>query len=117
MYDHQWRKRRRLWLLQHPLCRFCEERGRVTQATVVDHIIPHRGDPELFRDETNWQSLCKTCHDSAKQAEERNGYNSATGLDGWPLDIHHPVNARELEEKLSKTGSKLGKKQGGVVKK
>ncbi|MGN8738508.1 HNH endonuclease signature motif containing protein [Bilifractor sp. HCP3S3_D3] len=32
-------------------------------ATVVDHIVPHRGDPKLFWDRSNWQALCKRCHD------------------------------------------------------
>lgn len=39
---------------------------------VVDHIRPHRGDPELFWDETNLMAVSKAYHDSAKQAEERN---------------------------------------------
>ena len=35
----------------------------LTPATVVDHVIPHRGDRKLFWDEQNWQPLCKECHD------------------------------------------------------
>ena len=31
--------------------------------TLVDHIVPHRGDQALFWDEQNWQPLCKSCHD------------------------------------------------------
>ena len=38
-------------------------------AQVVDHIIPHRGDPSLMWDESNWQSLCKPCHDSKTAGE------------------------------------------------
>ena len=30
---------------------------------LLDHIIPHRGDQRLFWDQTNWESLCKGCHD------------------------------------------------------
>ena len=37
--------------------------SKLTPATVVDHIIPHRGDKRLFWDEKNWQPLCKDCHD------------------------------------------------------
>ena len=37
--------------------------GMLTPATVVDHVIPHRGDQKLFWDEDNWQALCKSCHD------------------------------------------------------
>lgn len=57
-YDRRWRKRRAAYLRQHPLCVLC---ARV--ANVVDHIMPHRGDRLLFDDESNWQSLCKRCHD------------------------------------------------------
>jgi 5-methylcytosine-specific restriction protein A len=34
-----------------------------TKATVVDHIIPHRGNQRLFWDQNNWQALCKRHHD------------------------------------------------------
>lgn len=40
---------------------------------VVDHIKPHRGDPELFWDEDNLQSVSKEWHDSTKQSLERRG--------------------------------------------
>ncbi|TPW30330.1 HNH endonuclease, partial [Martelella alba] len=40
-------------------------------AVVVDHIRPHRGNDDLFWDRANWQPLCRHCHNSAKQAEER----------------------------------------------
>lgn len=38
---------------------------------VCDHVRPHRGDRALFFEPTNLQTLCKPCHDSRKQAEER----------------------------------------------
>lgn len=62
-YDSRWRKARARFLKVHPLCVKCKEEGRFVKATVVDHIVPHRGDPELFWDESNFQSLCKRCHD------------------------------------------------------
>lgn len=49
----------------------CEDEGRLTPATIVDHIIPHRGDTALFWDTDNWQPLCKLHHDKVKQAEEK----------------------------------------------
>nr|WP_244485255.1 HNH endonuclease signature motif containing protein [Pseudolabrys sp. Root1462] len=71
----------------------CEGQGLTVAATVVDHIIPHKGDQKLFWDiEGNWQPLCKFHHDSAKQAEEGRGYSGEVGLDGWPLDQKHPAN-------------------------
>ncbi|MBS6039982.1 MULTISPECIES: HNH endonuclease [Pseudomonas] len=72
-YDYRWQKAREQYLNDHPLCVFCERNGRTTAAKVVDHIIAHRGDMVLFWDQSNWQSLCKTCHDSVKQAEEAAG--------------------------------------------
>jgi 5-methylcytosine-specific restriction endonuclease McrA len=50
--------------------------GRVvadTSQLVADHREPHRGDEALFWDENNLWTLCKPCHDSAKQREERRG--------------------------------------------
>ena len=43
------------------------------QMAVVDHIIPHKGDKVLFWDRSNWQPLCKTCHDT-KTAREDGGF-------------------------------------------
>jgi len=69
-YGYGWQQARAIHLRQHPLCVYCEEEGRVTAATVVDHRIPHRGDQTLFWDRKNWQSLCKACHDGRKAREE-----------------------------------------------
>lgn len=38
---------------------------------VCDHRVPHRGDSTLFWADGNLQTLCKGCHDGAKQAAER----------------------------------------------
>lgn len=75
-YGSQWQKARLGWLMKHPLCVHCEQRGRVTAATVVDHITPHKGDRHLFWDRDNWQSLCKPCHD-VKTAKEDGGFGRA----------------------------------------
>ena len=70
----------------------CTAAGRVTMATVVDHIEPHKGDPELFWDEDNWQGLCKPCHDGAKAELERTGRIRGCDADGLPLDPGHHWN-------------------------
>jgi 5-methylcytosine-specific restriction protein A len=62
-YGWKWQQARTQFLAEHPLCRHCSERDRVVGATVVDHIVPHRGDQRLFWDRKNWQALCKPCHD------------------------------------------------------
>jgi 5-methylcytosine-specific restriction endonuclease McrA len=92
-YSYRWSKARTRYLAAHPLCVRCEARGHVAQANVVDHIVPHKGDLKLFWDPNNWQSLCKPCHDGAKQQEERLGYSTEVGTDGWPTDPRHPANA------------------------
>lgn len=66
-YGHRWQQARQSWLQEHPLCVECEQAGRTTAAVIVDHRIPHRGDPTLFWDTNNWQSMCKP-HHNAKTA-------------------------------------------------
>lgn len=70
-YNHEWRKARADYLTMHPHCRECSQNGMTRLASVVDHIIPHRGDKRLFWHRANWQPLCKPCHDSTKQRQER----------------------------------------------
>ena len=73
LYDTQaWRKARKAFLRDHPLCVDCERIHVITLAAVVDHITPHRGDERLFWDrERNWQALCTRCH-SKKTRNEMN---------------------------------------------
>lgn len=71
-YGYKWRKVRADYLRRNPVCVKCMEQGRYTIATVVDHIIPHRGDPVLMWDENNWQALCKSCHDRKTMTKDRN---------------------------------------------
>ncbi|WP_434672174.1 HNH endonuclease [Pseudomonas sp. R1-15] len=75
-YGYKWQKAREGWLHAHPLCVYCERLGRVTAGSVVDHIEAHRGDMAVFWDRNNWQTLCKPCHDSVKQAEEASAVQS-----------------------------------------
>ena len=73
-------------------CRFCGKLEWNGSRLVADHIRPHRGDEALFFDLENLQCLCVGCHDGAKQSEERLGYSTQIGEDGWPVDDHHPAN-------------------------
>ncbi|MBN7758973.1 HNH endonuclease [Nitratireductor aquimarinus] len=68
-------------------CRRCKRVEPNTSLLVADHIKEHKGDERLFWDRDNLQSLCKHCHDSAKQSFEKTGRKRALiGLDGWPID-------------------------------
>jgi len=82
-YDWNWCKpggKRERFLAQFPLCGMrpdglapvmsqCQADGIRTPATVVDHVVPHRGDPRLFDDVGNWQALCISCHARKSQTE------------------------------------------------
>lgn len=70
-YGAAWQKARRQYLEVHPLCVECMKEGRYVKATVVDHIVPHRGDQKLFWDRSNWQALCKRCHDRKTMTDDR----------------------------------------------
>ena len=71
-YTHRrWRKARRAYLTAYPLCVWCEERGDIVVATVVDHIIPRRAGGEDY----NWnnlQGLCESCHNKKTRNDEKN---------------------------------------------
>lgn len=69
-YNKQWMRESKKFLATHPFCVRCKKAGRVTPATVVDHIIPHRNNKQLFWDRSNWQALCKPCHDKKTWTED-----------------------------------------------
>lgn len=55
--NNRWRNARSIFLRNNPLCVMCGQ-----PATVVDHSIPHRGNEEIFWDQSQLQSLCSSCH-------------------------------------------------------
>lgn len=71
-------------LRDEPLCRDCLAKGRVTVATVPDHITPlaHGGTD----DDGNIRCLCAACHRT--RTAEQFGYRKpqTVGTDGWPVD-------------------------------
>lgn len=87
----RWQRLRSEQLRDEPLCAMCARQGRVTAATVCDHVERHNGDPVKF-----WagpfQSLCKPHHDQGKQQIEKRGYSNEVGADGYPIDPNHPAN-------------------------
>lgn len=95
-YGYRWQKAREGYLRKHPLCADHGRRGQIVAATVVDHVIPHRGDSKLFWDSGNWQSLCKHCHDSHKQRLEKSGIDAGCDLSGIPLDSNHHWNRKNF---------------------
>ena len=92
-FTRRWKRKRADQLAAHPLCRYCLLEGRSRVATVVNHVTPHRGDPELFWS-SPLESTCKECHDARVQRAEIRGYDATPGADGWPADPNHPFNRR-----------------------
>lgn len=91
MYDSvRWRKARTRHLNEFPLCVLCARQGIDTAATVVDHIVEHKGDYVLFWDQDNWQSLCASCHSGIKRLQDNHGYSQAADANGIPMDPGHP---------------------------
>ena len=62
-----WKAMRKTHLRQHPYCKICE----TVHELEVDHIKDHKGDPVLFFNQNNLQTLCKV-HHSQKTMREIN---------------------------------------------
>ena len=65
-----WKAIRRTQLRAQPLCERCLGREVTRAARVVNHRVAHRGVWERFI-AGPFESLCKRCHDSEVQSEER----------------------------------------------
>jgi len=59
-YGRAWKRVRERYIAAHPLCEKCRERGKLTPAQEVHHLLPlSRGGTH---DESNLMALCKPCH-------------------------------------------------------
>lgn len=64
----QWKKLRKAYLMEHPLCEMCLEKGIVKPTEEIHHIKPVlSGNSDLERkelafDANNLMALCKDCH-------------------------------------------------------
>jgi 5-methylcytosine-specific restriction protein A len=67
------------------ICQVCKRKGKVTEATQCDHIVPvsKQGD----NTPANLQAICDACHEAKTQREAGNtGHVKAEiGVDGWHL--------------------------------
>lgn len=92
-YDKRvWKRMSAAQLSREPLCRPCKAVGRITPATVADHVhaITKGGDPYGAL-----QSMCAACHAEKTARENGRPYKrSRAGFDaqGNPLDRGHHWN-------------------------
>ena len=92
-YGRRWQKTSAAWLVSHPLCvdPYGLHGERPERATLTDHIVPRKGDMDVFWDSGNWQSLCSGCH-SRKTAEEDGGFGHPVRAQaqGWVKSLPRP---------------------------
>lgn len=86
--------KRDLYTCQRCGCSLVTTNRHHPQAAVVNHKVPHKGDPALFFDLNNCESACKSCHDALIQREEKRMYTIGCDADGRPVDPTHPWNVR-----------------------
>lgn len=63
-HSSRWRRESKEFLSKYNVCFICG-----AKSTIVDHIIPHKGDLNLFWDRSNWQPMCQRCHSRKTFAE------------------------------------------------
>lgn len=86
-YTKEWEKERAAFLKLNRRCRCGAE------ATVVDHIIPHKGDDRLFWDRSNWRAMCAPCH-NRKTATMDGGFGRKKRNPGAGQEFHQAVRDR-----------------------
>ena len=67
-----WKRCRKQFLENNPLCVECKKEGRPIEARVVDHIVPRKDGGSDFS-QTNLQSMCVK-HHAIKSAKEKRRY-------------------------------------------
>lgn len=59
----------------------CIGKANTPRAAICNHIVRHKGNEELFYDESNLETVCKSCHDGLIQSMEKGGRMIRS--DGW----------------------------------
>lgn len=96
-YGPSHRKMRDRLLAREPNCRMCKAEGRVTPASVLDHIKRFRLpsgeiDWKLWGDPKNHQPLCAAHHNGLKAKIDNDARPRGVGADGRPTSPDHPWN-------------------------
>jgi len=89
-------KLRLYWFMAKPLCVACEQRGKVSMATELDHIVPlHKGGTN---EEPNLQGLCSECHDEKTRKDLGWRERITIGSDGWPIESYDYAEKKQSYE-------------------
>lgn len=66
LYNNTWNRYSHAFLAINPKCFVCN-----AISTVVDHVIPHKGDEKLFTKLDNHMPLCAACHNYSTAKYDR----------------------------------------------
>jgi 5-methylcytosine-specific restriction protein A len=88
----RWRSTRADQLARQPLCETCLSQGRITAATVCNHIDKDAKATEEGFYAGPFTSLCAPHHDSTQQRIEKRGHGIGCDASGMPLDPNHHWN-------------------------
>ena len=98
LYQKQaWRRISRRQLDAEPCCRLCASHGLVVPASLVDHVVAHRGDPKAFWEvepgpsSSSLQSLCAQCHSSAKRIGYARAVRRPRDANRWRSPLQPPA--------------------------
>lgn len=69
-YDARWKAAAAKFKRTHPCCLGCAALNRRVATEIVDHVVPHKGDQEVFWNASMWQPSCRWHHDVVKKKLE-----------------------------------------------
>lgn len=81
-YGREHRRLRAELLRREPICRLCMAKGRITVATIADHVTPIAKGGAVH-DINNLQPVCALCHQDKSNADRGFRVKRHIAADGW----------------------------------
>jgi 5-methylcytosine-specific restriction protein A len=85
-YGGSWKAAAGKFKRAHPCCLGCAALNRKVATAVVDHVLPHRGDREVFWNASMWQPACRWHHEVVKKKLEHLFLQGTIAADALWLD-------------------------------
>jgi len=85
----RWRKLRLLKLQEQPLCEYCLHKGKIKEATQVDHIIPFKDSDDLMYEYDNLLSTCARCHQEITITQQHLSFEGLSFDEARTFKISH----------------------------
>jgi 5-methylcytosine-specific restriction protein A len=100
-YDAAWAASAREFKRQHPFCLGCAAVGQRMPTTIVDHIVPHRGDRAKFNDPNNRQPACEWHHNAIKPILEGQYERGEVGIPALNLNSPEAVSLTKSKRRTA----------------